>query len=458
MLAQFVLIVFGIFAVMSLVIDMGYVTLTRVQMQNVADAAAIEGVRFRDRDTSDAYLSDLYRRSAAADLVRSTFDEDLDPGDGDAWSFGAGPLLELTNGVGELNAMQESSVPDPHVYKPSLELNQTSNVSHGDMVSGTFDSSQLHGESPDYSRADFAAGSPVPNGASGPIPDGAFLVRLRRTNDFANLDSVAGVSSRGPTLPLLWGLGTTIAGEDPNTSYSVRHHGFTVRGTAIASARPALGVGVPFSAGGKSYRGITPFALVDKFVNCLSANATKAVIDPVTGFISIDPADCAIVDDPAEVGRFVDDPMDPTLPHARTITTIGQPLPDATAVACAAATPFSGYGPVYSPILPPLGTKRVVGYARINLVDDQDSGNPCDVVITRGVQLVASACVDCGQSDAGATNATGLLQSGFGAASGLTAVELQCVLHKNSPASPFTPEATCPSIDFGALLVPVLAR
>ena len=42
MLAQFALLVFALFAALSLVIDVGYARVTQSQMQNAADAAALE--------------------------------------------------------------------------------------------------------------------------------------------------------------------------------------------------------------------------------------------------------------------------------------------------------------------------------------------------------------------------------------------------------------------------------
>ena len=94
MLAQFALIVFAMLAVLTLVVDLGLVTLTRVQMQNVADAAALEGVRFRNT-REDGYASDCVRRIAARDLVRMTFDDDGDIDAGDARQFGAGPVWDF---------------------------------------------------------------------------------------------------------------------------------------------------------------------------------------------------------------------------------------------------------------------------------------------------------------------------------------------------------------------------
>src|SRR5438128_10113174 len=100
MLAQIALIVFAMCAVLSLIIDIGYVRLTQAQMQNAADTAALEGVRQRDVIVGNRVASDLQRRTAARNLVRSMFDDDLNPENGDPeFQFGAGPIIDLTDGV-----------------------------------------------------------------------------------------------------------------------------------------------------------------------------------------------------------------------------------------------------------------------------------------------------------------------------------------------------------------------
>ncbi|MBF8301205.1 MAG: hypothetical protein HW394_1575, partial [Acidobacteria bacterium] len=147
MLVQIALIVFALCGLLSLVVDIGYARLTQGQMQNAADAAALEGLRRRDvgvrnpvtgQTVNDPFASDCLRRAAANRVVRWTFDEDFDPTDGDPdYQFGAGPVIDLTEGVTSVHALQTISVPDPHVYKPDPQLNQENQV-YGDMVSGRF--------------------------------------------------------------------------------------------------------------------------------------------------------------------------------------------------------------------------------------------------------------------------------------------------------------------------------
>ena len=60
-------------------------------MQNAADAAALEGLRKRDvgvrnprgQSSTIPFASDCLRRAAANRMVRWTFDDDLDPTNGD---------------------------------------------------------------------------------------------------------------------------------------------------------------------------------------------------------------------------------------------------------------------------------------------------------------------------------------------------------------------------------------
>ena len=283
MLAQFVLVVFALFAVLSLVVDVGYARLTQVQMQNAADAAALEGLRKRDagvfdpvsgQTVNDPFASDCLRRAGANRIVRWVFDDDFDPANGDPdFQFGAGPIVNLTEGVTNLHALQTMSVPDVHVYKPDLQLNQR-NQAHGDMVSGSFfyTVDPAPPEDSSYTRTDFVANPTSPQPPGGltacppvdepppdpwPLPspgpsltgaaDTAFLVRLRRSNDLQDFPGeIENVASNGPSLPLVFGRGTTIVGDDPSGAYSPRRDGITVRATAIAEIRPALHVGLIF--------------------------------------------------------------------------------------------------------------------------------------------------------------------------------------------------------------------
>lgn len=387
MLAQFTLLVFGIFAVLTLVIDMGLVTLTRVQMQNAADSAALEGVRQRDGVPDDGYASDCVRRINARDLVRWTFDDDFGL-TGDARQFGAGPIIDFTPGVGDLDALRTMSLPDVHVYKPDLQYNQASNAPEGDLVSGNFNpASPLGDEASDYSRADFAPTAAPPPGASAlpecpdevpdpwPAPasgapavgDDAFLVRLRRTNDVDGLDEIPNVSSRGPTLPLLFGRGALLGAELGGT-YSVRRDGLTVRAAAVAWARPALRVGLP----GVGPAGVTPFAITSEFAAVLSTGPTAVTVEP-TGFL---------MQSGDVVGQFVVD--------AALIATVSWPVPPAATASCPAGNAIAGYTPIFDAIGATLAD-RVVGFAPITIAWVDCASDPTSATLTLGPQIVAPA-------------------------------------------------------------------
>ena len=236
MLVQIALIVFALVGLLSLVVDIGYARLTQGQMQSAADAAALEGLRQRDVGVrnlvtgvtvNDPFASDCLRRAAANRIVRRTFDDNFDPIDGDpGYQFGAGPVIDRTEGVTSVHALQTISVPEAHVYKPDPQLNQQNQV-YGDMVSGrfcytsdpvpseggTYELQDIVCDEPQrgtgtYSRNDFnpnltSPGAPAalaecpapddvpptpwPLGGTGTLTtvnDSAFLVRLRRSNDF----------------------------------------------------------------------------------------------------------------------------------------------------------------------------------------------------------------------------------------------------------------------------------
>ncbi|WDT79409.1 MAG: Tad domain-containing protein [Candidatus Manganitrophus sp.] len=138
MLVFFTLIISAILGFGALAIDLGYLTLTRVQMESLTDAAALEGLRQRDS------LGDQERRISARRTAAWMIDNDFDPSS-DPLGFGAGPELPLTGGLTEPEGISEFGASKrialtaaPSVYKPDLQLNDAENLAHGDMVSGTF--------------------------------------------------------------------------------------------------------------------------------------------------------------------------------------------------------------------------------------------------------------------------------------------------------------------------------
>lgn len=348
MLVLFVLLVWGMLGIGSLVIDWGYVNLTRVQMQNVADAAVEEGLRLRDVAPEDPVASDLNRRVAVSQLAAWTYDDDFDL-TGDLLQLGAGPDVSLTGGQTDLNAMQTFDVPSAPVYKPVLQWNEEINVRHGDMVSGTFgipdpgcSVEAPRRECANYSRNDF-----VPAEVSAGPTANAFLVRLRRSikpepfQGQAGVDNVPGVSSAGPTLPLVLGLGSPLqAQSDPP---GIRFTGLTVRATAIADARPVRGVGVPDILSEPPRLGVAPFALAR------AAWRDSLVVD-VPGSGTVDSSGVIMLG-ATVTGRFL-------LPVMSIGEAVQSQPPDGGQVT------IDGYAPLYEDFL---GTERVVGFARVEM-------------------------------------------------------------------------------------------
>ena len=494
MLVQFALIVFALVGLLSLVVDIGYARLTQGQMQSAADAAALEGLRQRDVGVrnpvtgvtvNDPFASDCLRRAAANRMVRRTFDDNLDPIEGDPdYQFGEGPVVDLTEGVTSVHALQTISVPDAHVYKPDPQLNQRNQV-YGDMVSGrfcytsdpvpseggTYELQDIVCDAPQrgtgtYSRNDFnpnltAPGPPAalsecpapddvpptpwPLGGTGSlasVDDSAFLVRLRRSNDFQDLNGQMepSVGSSGPSLPLTFGKGTTIHGDDPSSDYSVRRDGLTVRATAIADVRPALHLGVPQTNLTPS---LTPFVLLDTCVQSppvLPGAAPPALPAPVAITVTINPATGAITRTTAAVGcpantvigRFV---------ATATLRSVGQIPPlggVATPCASASAASFTGrYGAVYSQMT--VGPNRIIGFTRINFTRVVTcpplATTPFTATITRLPSAVAAA------------NATAILSTGFAAT--VPPALVGELVRKNLRRT---------GVDYGPVLVAVLAR
>jgi len=249
-LIYFALVAFALFAIAGLVIDMGFVRLTQMQMQAAADMAALEGVRLQDTQ------ADADRRQDVSERVALFFDDDLDPS-ADPRQFGAGPIVTLSPGAGAMDALRTLSLPAVHVYRPQLAVN-ASNQQNGDMVAGQFDPANLPdpamGENPDrLESSDYTFRGFTPDAKGS-----AFLVRLRRTSDSQGLDNVADVSTSGPPLPLLFGRGSLVRG-------AVRQDGIIVRAVAIAAAVPVWSVGQAASAdsttGLMARPGVTPFGL-----------------------------------------------------------------------------------------------------------------------------------------------------------------------------------------------------
>ncbi len=279
-LVVFAMLSLGLLALAALVIDLGFARLTQRQMQTAADSAALEGLRWQNVQTQSdlppAWLADpsfqsevgplgagplspqqidSIRRWAAGQVVAdgpsgngsaaqpSMFADYVDSSGG-TLQYGAGPVVNFSGGIGpaDLVAAQTMTIPDTPVYQPQradgtpgLELNSV-NATAGDLLAGTYNSGQPSAEADDYTRADF---TPALAGSS---TASAFLVRMRRTNNLNGLDLEPGVSTSGPTLPVLFGRGSMMARSGSGSQLSVGS-GITVRATAIAGPQPAKTVG-----------------------------------------------------------------------------------------------------------------------------------------------------------------------------------------------------------------------
>lgn len=325
-LVLFVLFVMIFVSMAGLVIGLGFARLSQQQMRTATDAAALEGLRWRDEipgsiamreDIVDAFgkrptdpvdqiaWRDEVRRYLAAEMAERTF---RDPDDR-LETLGAGPMLDFSGGIpltDDFRAAETFDIAAAPTYQPVLQPN-AGNAPHGDMVKGKYErdagypADESRDELADYSRRDF-----VNSG------DDAFLVRMRRTGG-ADIDNVAGVSSSGPQSPLLFGRWGTL------------HSGVTVRATSIAAVGATNVSGFPYSLGrAKSVgiadaisgtQGLAPFVLERAFWE----TATNWTINPdaelATAKITIDADEIQFAGE--SVGRFFD-------PDAERMLTIGQ--------------------------------------------------------------------------------------------------------------------------------------
>lgn len=291
----FAMVVFAILGTIAVAIEVGFVRVNRERMQSAADATALEVMRERDialvqEQGADAATRELGRRNRNRWFASWTFAGQL-ASSYEAGPEGAGFNLTLSGGSDDFNSGQllvgaSQGVPVPELNMEASASPQLLNAQHGDIVTGTFtgqrrlpsgsaqefdpagytglDGNPIHLESADYSRVDFQ-----PGGSDPLQKQSAVVVRQRRTvaqgySHHSPLDVQPGVSSSGWTLPLAFGAGAGFRGEDPDQGYSVRHHGLSLRATAIAAARPALRVGAPAPELGPDWAvGAAPVTLLD---------------------------------------------------------------------------------------------------------------------------------------------------------------------------------------------------
>ena len=297
-LVQFAMLSWAIMGIMAVAIDLGMLRSVQSAMRTGTEAAALEGMRQRDSfdcpplalPDDCALFRDLRRRIAARRALAQVYDEDLDLATRNVYSrLGVGGFIDTgIDTTGEL--LPDGLDEDLDAYNPSdtgfipFQLNVDDNFAHGDMVAGDFaavggSTDSLEGAA--YDRPDFTELTPVQGARSN-----SFLVRMRRGNDPFGLDRVDGVSSSGPAVPILFGLGAMISKAE-SSRYDPRTDGFTVRSTAIAGARPALAVGVADLGG--DYDGYLPFTnlgggrwstiVIDanRWTECVTINDTPQV-------------------------------------------------------------------------------------------------------------------------------------------------------------------------------------
>jgi hypothetical protein len=169
-------------------------------------------------------------------------------------------------------------------------MNYPENAPNGDMVAGayglngSYDPTQLADEDANYNRRDFTPSTGTAASVSAP----AFLVRMRRTplwNVPGSLDDTPGISSGGPTLPVLFGRGSMMARSGSGSQLSVSS-GITVRATAIAGAQPAKTVGPLYTNSNGMLTAVAqlaPFAITDALWTQLSGGTGTTVNPLVAG-------------------------------------------------------------------------------------------------------------------------------------------------------------------------------
>ena len=329
------------------------------------------------------------------------FDDNLNagddgPGTGDPGGiYGAGPVVNFSGGAGpsDLTASQLIEAPTTPVYKPvrsdgtpGLELNVTANDPSGDLVAGTYglnsnypaasggsaDPADENEQNNQYNRRDLSPPASVSAGQTAP----AFLARMRRTNNLSGLDSNAGVSSSGPTLPVIFGRGSLMARTGGSGQLSVAS-GMTVRATAIAAAggtvaatvaqgqnpfsyTPGLaktagpGYWIPGVSGAASVMlpGVAPFALRSD----LWATLNNGSGNPVT--ITLDPSNPGTQNQNTQVALLTPTP-DPfytpgsingvSTHYVASLTAIGQPVQGESGFDDSALAQTAGIAP-YVPI------------------------------------------------------------------------------------------------------------
>jgi hypothetical protein len=346
---MFAFMFFGLMGLAALVIDIGFARLAQRQMQSAVDSAALEGLRWQAASSANTVVP----RQQASQIVANLFTDYVDSSGGTI-QYGAGPVVNFSggNGPSELAASQNISPGSPPVYQPitsggaaGLEMNYPENAQNGDMVAGTYVPAQPSAEADDYTRADFTPS------LSGSSASSAFLVRMRRTNNLNGLDQEPGISSSGPTLPVLFGRGSMMARSaalSGGTGGLSVASGITVRATAIAGPQPAKSVGPLYTNSSGTLSAVAqlaPFAIRKDLWASLTAGTTASMtVNPLA------PGSGAMILN----SRF-----------QMTLTAIGQPL---VASANDSTLSIGPQGAVYVPIYADFASQpaTIIGFAYYN--------------------------------------------------------------------------------------------
>lgn len=252
-LVLFALLLVGVFGLLAVTIDGARLRATRQQMLAGAEAAALEGVRWKDA------LGDSRRRERARIALVRQWSDELDATGHDRLALGAG-TLPVVDGAAPFGGSIELAGGAAAVWRPGAALaDNAENAAHGDLVAGAFVDGGDDREDDAFRRDDFvpaAVGSGAPTLAAAP----ALLVRLRRTPERLPTDRDPPRSSSGPPFEWLWARGAAWqepAAGDPTDRRLSRSDGVAVRATAIGASERALLVADEPGGGVR----VAPFAL-----------------------------------------------------------------------------------------------------------------------------------------------------------------------------------------------------
>lgn len=334
-LPWFAVSLFVLLPLAALVIDMSLVRLARRQMQTAVNAAALEGLRWRDEDPD-------HRRDKARAVGLSVFSRDLLSTDEGAPSLVVANNLKYSGGTeiagaGSFHAGALIELNGIPIYNPKFQLNSGNDLD-GDLVTGDFILDSLTLEQADEEPGD------------------AFLARLQRTGQ----SGMTGVRSDGDPVPFLFGRGGVTAAlppYDPAAIWNRRERGTIVRTTAIAHSRRAMRVGVPSA---EISQGVA-----DCWLNCAAwAGLADGDILTVNGSGQV------LNGSMIQIGQFRTDDSPFPSPFARAVVSVGDVEPNTSVMTVS----LDSVGQVrFAPlVLEILDTWRTVGFGRLTVISSTE--------------------------------------------------------------------------------------